>query len=154
MHWPLPHLQLDQLPRPEIVEELIRRCLEIPYVRSRQSRMASAASHGLYLPDDSALGPPEAFIDEHEFCHLHPLPEGSIHLTLPQILREEAVRLGWGERHPIATAGILTTLVTVYAPRDREELEAVVGFIERSCQFAQGHLPVFRGDDRSLLEAR
>lgn len=150
----LPHLQLDQWPSADAAEELIERSLEIPLVRSRQSRMASPNSHALYLADEFAAGPPEAFIDDHEFCHLHPLPEGSIHLTLPKILREEVVRLGWGERHPIAETGILTTLVTVYGPRDSDELSAILGLIAQSCQFAQGKLRDFCGYERALSEAR
>ena len=143
----LPHLQLDQLPPAEAMEELIQRSLEIPDVQTRESRMASPQTYALHLSDRFALGPPEAFIDGHEFCHLHPLPEGSIHLTLPRILRDEVVRLGWGERHPIAEACILPTLVTLYAPRNREELEAVLGLVVQSCAFAQGKLQVLRGDE-------
>lgn len=154
MHRALPHLQLDQLPPADAMEELVERSLEIPYVRSKQSRMACPGSHALYLADQFAAGPPEAFIDDHEFCHLHPLPEGSIHLTLPKILRDEVVRLGWGERHPIAQAGILTTLVTVYAPRDRHELNAVLGLIVQSCEFAQGKLQVLNGREHSLRDSR
>jgi hypothetical protein len=115
--------------------------------------MASPRSSALYLADEFACGPPEAFIDGHEFCHLHPLPEGSIHLTLPFVLREEVVRLGWGERHPIAVAGILTTLVTVYAPRDCTELAAVLGLISQSCQFAQGKLQVLHRGQQYMPEA-
>jgi hypothetical protein len=150
----LPHLQLDQLPPAEAMEELVERSLEIPYVRSKQSRMASPNSHALYLSDEFAAGPPEAFIDDHEFCHLHPLPEGSVHLTLPRVLRDEVVRLGWGERHPIATVGILTTLVTVYAPRDRQEMGTVLGLIVQSCLFARGKLQELSGEERSLPEVR
>ena len=76
MHRALPHRQLNQLPPAETMEELVERSLEIPDVRSKQSRMASPRSHALYLKDELAVGPPEAFIDDHEFCHLHPLPEG------------------------------------------------------------------------------
>src|SRR5580704_16936866 len=79
MHRALPHLQIDQWPPAEVMDELIERSLEIPCVRSKQSRMATPNSHALYLADELAAGPPEAFIDENEFCHLHPLPEGSIH---------------------------------------------------------------------------
>jgi phospholipase/carboxylesterase len=135
------------------MEELLDRSLELPGVQSKQSRMASPRSHALYLADRIAAGPPEAFIDEHEFCHLHPLPEGGIHLTLPKILREEVVRLAWGERHPIAEVGILTTLVTVYAPRDRPEIDTVLGLIVQSFQFAQGRLQDLYGEERSLREA-
>jgi hypothetical protein len=152
MHRTLPHLQLDQLPPECEMKELLQRSLEIPSVRSKESRMASPGSHALYLGDDLALGPPEAFIDENEFCHLHPPPEGGIHLTLPKVLREEVVRLAWGELHPIAEAGLLTTLVTVYAPRDRQETETVLSLVLRSCQFAQGKLQALSGEERSLRE--
>jgi hypothetical protein len=115
--------------------------------------MASPDSRALYLADEIASGPPEAFIDENEFCHLHPLPVGSIHLTLPRILRDEVVRLGWGEPHPIADAGLLTTLVTIYAPRDRQEIDTVLGLVVQSWLFAQGKLPELQGEEHSLREA-
>jgi hypothetical protein len=135
----LPHLQLDQWPPAEIVEELIGRSLNFPEVRSKQSRMASPRSLALCLPDECAAGPPEAFIDDHEFCHLHPLPEGSIHLTLPKALREWAVRLGWAEQHPVSRAGVMPeTLVMVYAPRNTKELGIVLKLIWSSYQFAKG----------------
>lgn len=153
MHRALPHLQLDQLPSDETVEDLVECCLSIPFVRSKQSRMASPGSHALYLSDQFAAGPPEAFIDAHEFCHLHPSPEGGIYLTLPAVLRDEAMRLGWGEPHPIAAAGILTTLMTLYAPRDREEVSTVLGLVLQSCQFAQGKLQLLYGAERSLRKA-
>ncbi len=136
------------------MEELVERCLKIPDVRSRQSRMASPDGHALYLADACACGPPEAFIDDHEFCHIHPLPECSIHLTLPKILQDEVVRLGWGERHPIAEMGILTTLVAVYAPRDCEELGAVFGLIVQSSQFARGKWEALYSGERPLPESR
>jgi len=143
---------MDQLPPPETMGELVERSLEVPHVRSRQSRMASPRSYALYLADEFALGPPESFIDDHEFCHLHPLPEGSIHLTLPRILREEVVSLGWGERHPIAESGILPALVTVYAPRDRQELETVLGLVVQSCEFALGKSRILHVSERYLRE--
>jgi hypothetical protein len=116
--------------------------------------MASPDSHALYLADASASGPPEAFIDDHEFCHIRPLSECGIHLTLPKVLRDEVVRLGWGELHPIAGAGILTTLITVYAPRDCDESSSVFGLIVQSSQFAQGQLESLYGGEHSPREPR
>jgi len=135
----LPHIQLDQWPPEEIAAELLELSLSLPDVRSKQSRMASPKSHALWLPDKCAGGPASAFIDAHEFCHLHPLPEGSIHLTLPDPLRDRMVRLGWAEQHPLVRAGVMPeTLVMVYAPRDREELAISLNLIWSSCQFARG----------------
>jgi hypothetical protein len=135
----VPHVQLDQWPPKQIAEELVDRCLTLPNVRSRQSRMASPDCRALSLPDDLAAGPPSAFIVDHEFCHLHPLPDGSIHLMLPDLVRESAIRQGWAEQHPVSRAGILPeTLVMIYAPRDAGELAIVLHLIWHSYQFASG----------------
>jgi hypothetical protein len=137
----LPHIQLDQWPPAWIAPELAGRSLRIPYVRSKQSRMASPSSLALCLPDNVAEGPPDAFIDDHEFCFLHALPEASIHLTLPCSLRDRVIRLGWAEEHPAAKVGVMPpTLVMLYAPRDLGELEIAVDLIRTSCGFAQGTL--------------
>ena len=135
----LPYIQLDQWPPEDVSGDLIERSLRMADVRSKQSRMASPKSRALCLPDRCASGPQEAFIDDHEFCHLHPLPEGSIHLTLPNPLRDQAVDLGWAEPHPVARVGVMPkTLVLVYAPRDPMELEIAFHLVWSSCQFARG----------------
>jgi len=135
----LPHLQLDQWPPEDITARLIESSLRLPNVRRRQSRMASPEVLALALPDCEACGPPESFIDGHEFCHLHPLPEGGVHLTLPDPLRDQVVELGWAEAHPAVKAGIMPmTLVMVYAPRDDGELRIVLHLVSESCQFAKG----------------
>jgi phospholipase/carboxylesterase len=82
------------------------------------------------------------------------LPEGSVHLTLPRVLRDEVVRLGWGEPHPIAISGIFTSLLTVYAPRDREEIETVFALVMQSCEFAHGKLRDLYSPERPLRESR
>jgi len=100
--------------------------------------MASAEATALYLPDRFAVGPLEAFIDGHEFCHLN--PDAAIHLTLPLLVRNEVVRLGWGEEHPITKLGILPALLTVYAPRERSEIIPIWKLVVLSCRFAMGEL--------------
>jgi hypothetical protein len=101
--------------------------------------MASPECHALSLPDQFCAGPPSAYIVDHEFCHLHPLPDSSIHLTLPRDAREPAIRLGWAVQHPASRAGILPeTLVMVYAPRDSEELAIVLRLYSHSYLFARG----------------
>src|ERR1035438_1196519 len=115
----LPHMQLDQWPPPEIAQQLVELALSIPGIRAKQSRMAFPSSLALCLSDDFACGPREAFIDNHEFCLLHSLPQETIHLTLPREVRERVVQLGWAEQHPGVRAGIIPqTVVMLYAPRD------------------------------------
>jgi len=135
----LPYMQLDQWPPPGIAQELLGQCLALPHVRLRQSRMAAPECQALALPDDLCEGPPGAFIVDHEFCHLHPLPDSTIHLTLPRDIREGAIQLGWAEQHPISRARILPeTLVMVYTPRNSRELEIVLRLVWHSYQFARG----------------
>jgi len=134
----LPHRQLDQIPTPELFSDLVARSGEIPLVQIKQSRMAPPGSHALCLADHIAAGPDEAFIDAHEFCHIHPPPDCGIHLTLPLPLRQQVVDLAWGEPHLISLAGILGSLVTLYVPRDQNELGVVLYLISQSCLYAQG----------------
>lgn len=101
--------------------------------------MSSPETRALCLPDRLAHGPAEAFIDDHEFCHLHPAPHGGLHLTLPNPLRAAVIEAGWAEEHPAVRVGVLPpTLVMVYAPRDEGELKMVVSLVGASRQFALG----------------
>ena len=135
----LPHAQLDQWASPEIGAELIRRSLRLPYVKQQESRLASKDTLALYLPDAAAAGPPDAFMDAHEFCHLHPQPETAVHVMLPKKIRSQAISAGWAEPHPITHLGILPkSLVLLYAPRCKEELEVVFRFIQTSYEYARG----------------
>jgi phospholipase/carboxylesterase len=137
----LPHMQLDQWPPADIAQQLVDLALTLPGIRAKQSRMACASSLALCLNDDFAHGPPEAFIDNHEFCLLHSLPQASVHLTLPREVRDRAVELGWAEQHPGVRAGIIPqTLVMLYAPRNSEELHIAFHLIRTSCRFAKGAL--------------
>jgi hypothetical protein len=126
--------------------ELLARASRLPNIEVRQSRMASAATSALSIAAGRPCGPPEAFIDGSEFCHLLPLPEGTIHLTLPTADRAFAIEFGWGEEHPVARAGSLSPcLVTLYAPRDDDEMEMALHLIETSWQFASGFADVEGG---------
>jgi hypothetical protein len=146
----LPHVQLDQWPPAEIAQQLVELSLGIPGIRAKQSRMAFPSSRALCVGDDFAYGPREAFIDNHEFCLLHSLPQASIHLTLPRGVRERVVELGWAEQHPGARAGIIPqTVVMLYSPRDSQELTIAFQLICASSRFAKGALSGFPRD-RSL----
>ena len=139
-HTNLPHRQIDQFPPPQIFYGLIDRCLKTPPMGLQESRLAPPETIALWLPHDSAHGPASAFIDDHEFCHIHPLPEGSIHLTLPPAVARRAIEFGWAEPHTLTVTGFMAkTLVMVYAPRDDEEADVVWNLIMASFHFASGH---------------
>jgi hypothetical protein len=144
---------LDQLPPREMVEQLVDRSLRLPYVATKESRMALPLSIALCLPDSYAAGPSDAFIDNHEFCHLNPLPEGTIHLTLPAELRVCAMTAGWAEQHPAARIGVMpVALVTMYAPRNPKELTVVLEFIASSYEFARFGIGAAPSVDSAIME--
>ena len=134
----LPFIQLDQWPPEGLVAKVLARAASLPDVMVRQSRMASPETAALALLDEFAVGPAEAFIDLSEFCHLHAAPQGGILLTLPELILDPVIDLGWGELHPAAQTGSISPcLVAVYAPRDEREVAAALTLVEVSWRFAR-----------------
>ena len=140
----LPHRQLDQWPPAHIQRRLLDECLNLPDVQYRESRMAPPGTLALSISDDIARGAPGAFIDQHEFCHLHALPDASIHLTLPEPFHRMVIESAWGERHPLSGSALSPSLVMLYSPRDVEELETVLGLIVIGRSFATGAVSELR----------
>ena len=138
-----PHTQLDQQPDDTSVrDQLAQRAFSLPDVVERPTMISVPGARALWLRDDVPAGPPEAFMIEREFAHLHPGRDQSLHLTLPPELAEHAIETGWAELHPVARMGYIpATTVMVYAPRDPEELETVYALLLASYQFAGGSLP-------------
>jgi hypothetical protein len=133
----LPHSQLDQQPDARIRAALARRIWGFPGVEKGASGISVPGACALCLPPEVAAGPPEAFLVDREFAHLHPHPDSSLHLSLPTPTAKEVVAAGWAEFHPLVGSGRLPpTVVMVYAPRDEYELEIVLGLVMRSYQFA------------------
>lgn len=135
----IPHVQLDQLPGQRLAEILFQRINALDYVAPRQSRMAAPNVHAFWIPDTEAKGPKTAFIDDHEFCHLHCAGGGYVHLTLPRLISTIAIDRGWAELHLLARAGMMPeTTHFVYAPRNTWELDVVVEILTASRDFARG----------------
>jgi hypothetical protein len=134
-----PHTQLDQQPTDAgLVEELARRLFALPGVVEEPSRVSLPGARALVLAPDEALGPPEAFLIDREFAHLHPAPDHSMHAMLPTEAVTEAVAAGWAEPHPAALRGLIPpTAVMLYAPRDDAELEVIEGLVRASHAFAR-----------------
>src|SRR5919202_2069687 len=134
-----PHTQLEQNPKPEVVEELARRVFALPDVEERPSAISVPGARALWLREDVPAGPPEAFVIEREFAHIHPMPDGSLHAALPPEVAQEAVKKGWAEQHPAARLGhVPQNVVMIYAPRDAEEIEVVAGLVAEAYRYAAG----------------
>jgi hypothetical protein len=139
-HLELPHSQLDQQPtEPAVREELAARAFSFAGVREEPSGVSVPGARALVLDRQAARGPAEAFLVGREFAHLHPGPDLSLHLALPEPEARQAIDAGWAEWHPLAAAGRLPkTIVMVYAPRDEDELEVVWSLLRSSHGFATG----------------
>ena len=133
----LPHQQIDQQPTdPSLQEELAARAFALDGVVEQPSGISVPGARALVF-EDGRPGPSSAFMVGSEFAHLHPSPDWSLHLTLPEDVAAAAVEAGWAEFHPFVLTGqIPPTHVMVYAPRDREELELVWNLVEASYRFA------------------
>ena len=98
-----------------------------------------SGARALVLSKDAAHGPHEAFLIGREFAHIHPLPDGSLHLMLPPLMVDHLIEQEWGELHPMAEMGYIPrTAVMVYAPRDTTELSIVMEIVRMSYRFALG----------------
>ncbi len=134
-----PHTQLDQQPTDlRWLEELAERVFALPGVVEEPSRISVPGARALVLAPGEAAGPPEAFLIDREFAHLHPAPDHSLHAMLPTQTVAEAVAAGWAEPHPVALKGLIpATAVMLYAPRDEAELEVIDSLVRTSHAFAR-----------------
>jgi hypothetical protein len=127
---PRPHAQRSQNAPAVLQEELARRALELSGVGEADSRVSVPGARAFVLDEASARGPREAFQAGHEFAHIHPSEDGSLHMTLPDHLAEAAYAAGWGEPHPISGTPL------IFGPRDEAELEIVWGLLRSSYEYA------------------
>jgi hypothetical protein len=134
-----PHTQLDQQPTDlRWVEQLADRVFALPGVVEQPSHISVPGARALVLAPGEPGGPPEAFLIDREFAHLHPAPDHSLHAMLPTETVTEAVAAGWAEPHPVALRGLIPpTAVMLYAPRDEAELEVIESLVRASHAFAR-----------------
>ena len=134
-----PHTQLDQQPAdPSLTEELARRVFSLPGVIEQPSGISVPGARALTLAAGEPVGPPEAFLIDREFAHLHPAPDHSLHAMLPLELAREAIDAGWAEPHPVARRGLIPpTAVMLYAPRDPDEVDVIETLVRASHAFAR-----------------
>lgn len=144
-----PHEQLDQFPAESLTPALLARVQVLNGVCFGASLRAPPGTVGFFLPDvvpNRLQKDEEDFMLGQEFAHVHPEPDGSLHLMMAEPLRSRALQAGWVEEHPLA--GLPTVprgLVLAYAPRDAAELDVVMGFVKaawrRACRADAQALP-------------
>lgn len=133
-----PQTQLDQQPGHPLSEALIETVGAWPGVTLSHSLRAPPGTVGFFL-DEPSEQPPEAFLLGREFAHVHPHPDHSLHMVLPEPLRGEAIAKGWAVPHHLAGAPSVSPLtVLVFAPRDAQELAVVSALVAAARRLARG----------------
>ena len=131
-----PHKQLSQNGPSHIHRKLVLWTYTISFVEIRPSIISKSQAHGLFLSDTVKLMNPHALVDR-EFGHIHPYPDGSLHLFLPMTDAKEIVANGWGEFHPLAfLKEIPSNFIMLYSPRSHDELSLVKRIVLRSYSYA------------------
>ena len=134
-----PHSQRTQNASPSIWGELVAKAFAIEGVTQGHSRVSMADSMAgllLGLPKEHGAwslateGPIEAF-------HIHGVTDTSIHAVLPSVRAKEVIEKGWGEPHTYAD---FDTQIMLYAPRNPEETEIIVGLLTESVEFSTDSL--------------
>ena len=133
-----PHTQLTQNAPRELQESVFSFASSLPGVVVGPSAVSVPGARAFHLPAVSE-GAPGAFMIGHEFAHIHPERDGSLHLTLPPADVEAVIENGWAERHPLAGShGLPSNIVMVYGPRNPGELEVVEDLLRASHGHASG----------------
>lgn len=134
-----PHSQIDQQPGSPLSDALLDRLADMHDVRFGPSMRAPRGTVGLHLEAERTSDDPDAFMLEREFAHVHPVPDSSLHMVLPEPLRSAAIEAGWAEPHPMAGRPTISKdIVLVFAPRDAGELDVVEGLVRAAHGYAAG----------------
>lgn len=134
-----PHRQLTQNAPASLQEALWERMACLPAIETGPSLVSVPGARAIFVCGDCAGGPPSSFMKAREFAHIHPMDDGSLHATLPDDVRNEALAKGWAEPHPLVARGIMpASVVMLYGPRDPDEAEIVWALVQESHRFASG----------------
>ncbi|MGL4404543.1 MAG: luciferase family protein [Notoacmeibacter sp.] len=132
-----PHQQYDQFATPAALQAALDAVKDLAGVRLGNSMRAPYGTIGLFV--DDGKGPSDAFMLGREFAHFHPIPDGSLHLTLPTGIREDAINAGWAEPHPLAGYPTVSKqIVLLFAPRTDEEAKVIASLVKASWAYALG----------------
>jgi phospholipase/carboxylesterase len=136
--WDIPQQQLSQNAPTTLQEKLFARVAALPGVHATDSLISVPGARAFTLPD--ADGPESAFLvpQGHEFAHLHPAYDGSLHLALPPEQAADLVAHGWGVPHPWAGTRLAAGFVMLFGPRTEAELETVLGVVATAHRHSSG----------------
>jgi phospholipase/carboxylesterase len=133
-----PHTQLTQNAPRELQERVFDFARSLSGVVVGPSLVSVPGARAFHLPEKSPKAR-DCFMVDHEFAHLHPPSDGSLHMSLPSTIVDAVIANGWAERHPLAGKhGLPDNIVMVYGPRDDNELAVIQDLIRASHERASG----------------
>jgi phospholipase/carboxylesterase len=137
----IPQHQTSQNAPADLQDDLWKRLAALDGVTTGPTGVGVAGTRALFLDRTSATGPDAAYLlpADGEFAHLHPDPDGSLHLALPDALAYDALVKGWAVAHPLAGVRLSAGTVLVPGPRDAAEVEIVTGIVAAAHRYASTH---------------
>jgi phospholipase/carboxylesterase len=133
-----PHTQLTQRAPRDLQERVFEFASSLSFVVVGPSLVSVPGARAFHLPGQSPKAR-DCFMVDHEFAHLHPPSDGSLHMSLPSTIVDAVIANVWAERHPLAGKhGLPNNIVMVYGPRDEVELAVVKDLVQASYQHALG----------------
>lgn len=137
--WQIPQTQVSDTAPVELQERLFTRIAALEGISTGPSAISVPGARGFFVPVP-ASAPADAYLvpSAGEFAHVHPDPDGSLHLALSLPLAREAIEKGWAQAHPFASVRLTPGMVLLYGPRDEAELEVVGSIVEASYRVATG----------------
>ncbi|KAE9994072.1 hypothetical protein EG327_001470 [Venturia inaequalis] len=136
-----PHRQLNQKISSNLFEVLTARISELGVTNGGLRNGTSCLEkHGPGLFAQTPVNRTRHCAEE--IMHAHP-SDGSMHLTMHPADAALVLSQAWGERHPLSRGGWLERFVPpgfvmVYAPRNEEEVEIVMGMIKAAAWWVGG----------------
>ena len=98
----IPHRQLDQIAPEALQEALWQRMRALPQIETGDSLISVPGARAIFITGACANHADGGCMIDREFAHIHPAEDGSLHLTLPAQIRDDAIAKGWAEPHPLA----------------------------------------------------
>jgi phospholipase/carboxylesterase len=134
----IPQYQCSQTAPSDLQAQLWSRITALDDITTAPTRVGIEGTRALLLDRRRSAGPDAAFIlpDDGEFAHMHPPPDGSLHVVLPDAQAYDALAKGWAVAHPLAGVRLSPGMVLVYGPRDAAEVEIVAGITAASHRYA------------------
>lgn len=134
--WTIPQQQTNQNAQIHLQERLCDEVSNLAGVSVSESRISVPGARTFTV--DNPSGDADAFLvpQVHEFAHIHPGYDGSLHLALPESLAAEVSAKGWGRPHMWAGTRLSPGFMLVYGPRDEAELDVIRAIVATSHAYA------------------